>query len=244
MRIKEDIPRKINRLNQTNLSTFNLHQQTFPRFKDINNGKNVYLIAPGSSAAKFNHVKSKNDVYVGVNRSFELPHEMDFMFIQDYSGKTKEYIDKLDKYRVDECTKFYGLTTEFDYETERTIPEKYTKMSNVLRYRTDWAPIDGYFIPQFAYDITTQPLGCFGSITFPALQFIMYTHPKKVYLVGCDCTTDGYAHDKNYKNYLIPEHLIKAYQEFKKFANKYYPDVEIISINPVGLKGIFQDEIR
>ena len=28
----------------------------------------------------------------------------------------------------------------------------------------------------------------------------------------------------------------------KEFAETYYPDTEIISINPVGLKGVFKDE--
>ena len=28
---------------------------------------------------------------------------------------------------------------------------------------------------------------------------------------------------------------------FKQFKNKVYPDVEVVSINPVGLKGVFKD---
>lgn len=234
---------KINRLIQTNLSTCFMHLQTFPKFKAIHQGKDIYLIASGVSASKFHHVKTNNDIYIGVNRSFQLPHEMDYMFIQDYSGKTKEYIDELDNYRPGKCQKFYGLTTEWNYNMERTIPESHAIKANALRYRTDWACIDG-FIPEFTYDISTQPLGCFGSITFPALQFALWTYPKRIYLVGCDCTTNGYAYDKNDKNTLYPDVLVKAYKQFKQFANKYYPDVQIISINPIGLRGIFKDEIR
>ena len=34
---------------------------------------------------------------------------------------------------------------------------------------------------------------------------------------------------------------IKNWKKLNFFANRYYPDTEIISINPVGLKGIFKD---
>jgi len=229
---------KINRLIQINLSTCFLHMQTFPKFKCCNTEKDIYIIATGPSAKKFIQ-KDKNAKYIGVNRAFEMGYDFDYYFIQDYSGKTKEYIDKLDNYRPGKCQKFYGLTTEWSYEPERTIPESHAIKAKALRYRTDWAKIDG-FRPNFAYDLTTTPLGCFGSVTFPALQFALWTYPKRIFLVGCDCTTSGYAYSKE-KNFLIPDKIIDAYKEFKAFSHKYYPDVEIISINPVGLKGIFKD---
>jgi len=232
---------KLNRLIQTNLSTCFMHLQTFPKFKGIHEGRDVVLVASGVTGDKY--YPMKDVIHVGVNRSFQIGNyriPMDYIFIQDYSGKTKEYIDDLDNYRPGKCQKFYGLTTEWSYEPERTIPESHAIKAKALRYRTDWAKIDG-FEPQFTYDISTQPLGCFGSIVFPALQFILWTHPKRIYLVGCDCTTSGYSYDKNDKNFLLPDRVIAAYKKLKDFANKYYPDIQIISINPIGLKGIFKD---
>lgn len=233
---------KLNRIQQVNLSTAFLHQKTFLQFKGTNEGKDVALVASGVSADKY--IVKENVIHVGVNRSFQISNykiPMDYIFIQDYSGKTKEYIDDLDNYRPYDCTKFYGLTTEWSYDPERTIPESHAIKARAFRYRTDWAKLEG-FEPEFAYDISTQPLGCFGSIVFPALQFILWTYPRRIYLVGCDCTTSGYAYDNKAQNFLVPDRIIKAYKKFKSFANKYYPDIEIISINPVGLKGIFKDE--
>lgn len=233
---------KINRLIQTNLSTCFMHLQTFPKFRNVHEGRDIVLVASGVTGDKY---KLKDAIHIGVNRSFQMGNyriPMDYIFIQDYSGKTKEYIDDLDNYRVGKCQKFYGLTNEWIYDPERTIPEYHAIKAKALRYRTDWADIPG-FQPQFAYDISTQPLGCFGSIVFPALQFALWTHPKKIYLVGCDCTTNGYSYNKNEKNYLPVNAIIDAYKKFKAFAQKYYPDVEIISINPVGLKGLFKDEV-
>ena len=230
---------KINRLIHTNLSTCFMHLQTFPKFRNVHEGRDIVLVASGVTGDRY---KMKDAIHIGVNRSFQLGIPMDYVFIQDYSGKTKEYIDELDNYRVGKCQKFYGLTTEWINDPERTIPESHVIKAKALRYRTDWVDIPG-FQPQFAYDISTQPLGCFGSIVFPALQFALWTHPKRIYLVGCDCTTNGYSYDKKDKNFLPVNTIIEAYKKFKQFAQKYYPDVEIISINPVGLKGLFKDEV-
>ena len=38
---------KLNRIQQLNLSTYNIHSQTFPQFKGVNQGQEVYLIASG-----------------------------------------------------------------------------------------------------------------------------------------------------------------------------------------------------
>lgn len=229
----------INRLIQTNLSTCFLHQKTFPQFKGIHQGEDVCLLASGVTAAKYKYVEGR--IHVGVNRSFQLGIPLDYIFIQDFSGKTPEYVDELDKYRPAHCKKFYGLTTEWDDKPNRVIPESHAIVAGAYRYRTDWAPIAG-FEPQFAYDISTQPLGCFGSIVFPALQFVLWTYPKRIYLVGCDCSMDGYGYNKSDKNFLDTSLVLGGYRKFKLFARKYYPDVEIISINPVGLKGMFKDE--
>lgn len=233
---------KINMLIENKLSTMMLHQH-FNKFKACNIDKEVVIVATGPTANKY---KVKPDaIHIGVNRAFQLDKDIsfDYYFIQDYSGKTKEYIDDLDNYRTGKCcTKFYGLTNEWIHNPERTIPESHAIKANALRYRTDWIDIPNYK-PRFAYDISTQALGCFGSIVFPALQFALWTYPDKIYLVGCDCNTNGYAYN-NEKNELYPDRLIPAYKQFKAFAKKYYPDVKIVCINPVGLKGIFDEEIN
>lgn len=159
------------------------------------------------------------------------------MFAQDYSGM-HGYIDAMDKYKGNNCVKFYGITTEYNGGYERVIPEQHAIRANALRYRTDWESVHGPFECKFAYDISVMPLGCFGSIVFPAIQFALWTNPKRIFLVGCDCSNAGHF-DKTGGNNLEP--LVDAYKIIKYFASVYYPDTEIISVNPVGLRGLFQD---
>ena len=51
-------------------------------------------------------------------------------------------------------------------------------------------------------------------------------------------------HYNGKSNILAVNAVIDGWRRMKKFANVYYPDTEIISINPVGLKGIFRDEYQ
>ena len=71
--------------------------------------------------------------------------------------------------------------------------------------------------------------GDYGGTAFSALQWIMFTNPKKLYLVGCDCSGA-------YKDF----HLY-SWVKFKEFVSHNNPDLEIISVNPVSLKGFFKD---
>ena len=117
---------KLNRINQVNLSTAFMHMQTFPKFKGIHEGRDMVLVASGVSADKY--LPKKDAIHIGVNRSFQIGNyriPMDYIFIQDFSGKTPEYIDDLDNYRPGKCQKFYGLTTEWNNTINRVIPESW-----------------------------------------------------------------------------------------------------------------------
>ena len=39
----------------------------------------------------------------------------------------------------------------------------------------------------------------------------------------------------------MTERLFLGWLQVKKFIEKFYPNVEVFSVNPVGLKGIFHD---
>jgi hypothetical protein len=229
---------RLNRLNQMNLATAFLHQKTFLPFKNIHEGQEIAIVASGITAKQYRSIDGA--IHIAVNRSFMLEDvKFDYLFIQDYFGATPSYISEANMYDP-KCLKFYGLTMEHaTRDINRVVPEQHAIAANALRYRTDWAPISG-FQSKFAYDISAQPLGCYGSVVFPALQFALWTNPGRIYLVGCDCTNSGYFYSGK-KNFLPVDNIIAGYNEFKHFAGVYYPKTEIVSINPVGLKGLFRD---
>ena len=230
----------INRLIQVNISTAFLHQQTFPRFKGIYAGRDIVVVATGPSLKDYKPIVGC--VNIGVNHAFLNENLVfDYMFAQDYHA-VKEIIPRLNAYKRGECVKFYGLTMEYSGEQEinRVIPESDAMVAGALRYRTDWAPIDG-FKPNFYFDISSMPVACCGSVVFPAMQFALWTHPKRIYIVGCDCSRNGHFVECNSGASNGCENLVSAWCSLKRFASRYYPDTEIISVNPVGLRGVFRD---
>ena len=159
--------------------------------------------------------------------------------MQDYEA-VRDYIEEVPNKITTACELFYGYTCEHDKNLQKVIPESYTIKHDAKRYYTDWTNIKN-FVPEFVMDISSQPLGCCGSVAFPAMQFILWTNPKRIYLVGCDCSNAHYDNTPLGDNHTSLSFLIEPWKNFKNFAQRYYPETEIICVNPVGLKGIFKE---
>lgn len=222
--------RQMQRLN----CAVNLHQKTFAKYKNINNGKTVVLVATGPSLKNFKPIK--NAIYVGVNRAFTYDKiQFDYLFLQDFAGQTPHYIKEFLAYGTEKTQKFLGIVDD-EYYPKSVIPDIYRQGKNINNYYSAPWNIQNWF----AYDLTCQMFGDCYSIVFPAMQFILWTHPKRIYLVGCDCNQKGY-YNSNDKNKLAADKVLQGWQKLKEFIVIYYPDIEIISINPFGLKGMFKD---
>ena len=89
-------------------------------------------------------------------------------------------------------------------------------------------------------DICSNALGDGGrSIAFSAMQFALWCEPKEIYLVGFDCTQIRF---DNSKSGINSNTVINYWKQIKQFANHYYPNMKIYSINPIGLKEIFPEK--
>lgn len=218
-----------------------LHQKTFGKYKNINQGKDVVLVGAGPTLKDYQPIKDA--IHIGVNRTFQFDKiNLDYLFLLDYLN-VKQYIDEANNYRKDKCVKFYGLFSEHNHAMH--IPDSEVFKANALRYYISNSNFD--LNEQFNYSIETKTLGCFWSVIFQAAQFALYTNPKRIYLAGCDCTYDVH-YDNNTPLFVNKEaqkqHIqrgIDGWKKLKEFASIYYPETEIISINPVGLKGLFKD---
>lgn len=206
------------------------HAESFGSYKNYYTGKNVVLVATGPSLAQY--VPIENAIHIGVNRAFYwIKKPFDALFIQDYNIGD-EILDQAIQYSADnESVLFLGLVDQY------IIPESTALRAAAKRYYTDYLYRPKF---NFAYDISSQRLGDFNSVVFSAMQFLLWTNPKRIYLVGCDCNRSGYFDNKEQTNYLTDK-IIEHWALFKEFAHIYYPETEIISVNPVGLRGMFQE---
>lgn len=204
----------------------NQHQKTFSSFKNIHQGKDIVICATGPSFKDYNPIE--NAIHIGVNGAlFKDNIKLDYLFVNDYDFM-RMHKEEYCKHINDDCKKFYAIL-----KTEHIrIPEYVAQEANAYRYYTNHPETT------FNYELDVLPIGDFGSVAFAAAQFALWSHPKKIYLVGCDCSCGYYNNQKRtfdfYKTYY-------AWKKFKEFAKINYPDVEIISINPVGLRGMFKD---
>ena len=220
-----------------------LHQKTFGEFRNKHEGQSVVLVGAGPSVSCFSPVK--NAVYVGLNRAYLLDKvHFDYLFTIDKGGLDTGSEQFHDGFLNYDCVKFIGdQNLGLSYQIPQHIGNG---ISSVRRYKTN----AGFSRGKFTLDIDSEPLFNSVSTSIQAMQFILFTNPKKVYVVGIDCTNAskqhfvGSAYDNTKRNENAANNdanHIKAWKSLKHFLAIYYPQTEIIVVNPVGLRGIFHD---
>lgn len=216
-----------------------LHANVFPKFKNCH--KNQYLAIVGTGPTLIHYKFMQNLVHVGLNKAFLANNikKLDYSFAIDYFA-VKNYIEEL---KNNKCIKFFGMQANINLDllekvtAESTcIPEYIADKVGALRFYAD------AHREKFFPNIEACPLIDRGSIAFPALHFALYTAPQKIFLIGCDTNHNGYFDDTN-DNYAwqLLGMALDGYKKFKSFVDIYYPNIEIISVNPVGLRGLFRD---
>ena len=215
----------------------NIHKDTFAHYKNFHKDKEVVIIACGPTANYYNQLTDK--VHIGINRAFLLKNvNLDYLFVQDYlSGD--DCMTKANNYRKGSCEKFYGVIPDIRlkdvYPGIKRIPFSSVIEANAKQYvigKMDFWPTDISFLP----------IRDFGGTAFSAMQFAIYTNPSKIYLVGCDCTNGEHFYKDNAEAYSNKfDDLYNIWVNIKEYLKENYPDTEVISVNPVGLKGLFKD---
>ena len=207
------------------------HKAAFSEFKGCNRGKTAVIVATGPSMNYYTPIAGTS--HIGVNGSFlreDLP--LDFYFLVH---NVPAWTEKLKDYNF---VKFFGINTNSNSWDQ--IPEYVIEQNGGRQFFTA-NTLPGTKIQT---NLEYYPLMCYNTITFPAIHFALYTRPKKLLLVGCDCAFSGHYDGTELPSYVdkiqIPQWM-DGYAEAKKFASIHYPDTEIISVNPVGLKGMFSD---
>lgn len=250
----EDIEKLINSKNRENidkialkvqraLTTAYLHTKTFGEFRNKYEGQTIALVGAGPTVKFLEPLK--NTIYVGLNRAF-LRNDVhfDYLFSIDKAGLDTGKEQFYDGFLNYDCIKFIG---DQNMGEIFQIPQNICyKDSLVRRYKTK-----ARFLPdQFALDLETEALANSCSCSLQAMQFILFTNPKKVYVYGIDCScasgqhftggaVDNAARGENAR--AIDAQHIADWRRLKTFINTYYPETEVYIVNPIGLKGIFHD---
>ncbi len=233
------------RINSYLFAASKVNSNTFSKYKDCNLGKEIVLCGAGPTFKKY--IPLQNVKHVALNRAL-LNEKIKFdCFIADDWDGVNFMQEHLQNYN---CLKFFGHQIG---SYDREIPESFARKCNAERYYTDSFMVENGYKSVPVTDIDVLPVGNMPNIALSALQIILYTNPKKIYLGGCDASSDGHytesivseeqrkKHNKDLKMAVSGENVLNCWKKLKAFIDTFYPDIEIVSINPVGLKGLFKD---
>lgn len=225
-----------------NMRTYDLyarfqHPAVFEKYKGIYSGQDMVIVGAGPTLDAYTPIPGA--IHVGVNRTYQCRKlELDYLFAQDGGPVTE--VPELTNYRKGECKRFFGV---HPHPAVTQISDAFVEANAAERYyfvMADSAEVDHYYVP---LDLAHQPLSCAHSVITCAFQFALWCHPRRIYLVGCDCSSAGYFKGDSgvCAQWLYTNGLQREWQRMAEFAKRHYRDIEIISINPVGLRGMFKD---
>ncbi len=236
-------------VNRINVASAMLHQETFAPFKNYCAGKKLVVCGAGPSLQNYKPIESA--VHIALNRSFLFDKvDFDFIFAQDWDG-VKMVQPQLKDYRPGKCVKLLGSSCTVQ---AKEIPESFAIACGALRFNTDSYIYGNGFKSKFVVDVAHSSIGAMPNVGLSVMQFALYMNPEEIYIVGIDCSGTHFSNGNNDDTQVEAERkrmerewaeaqdkLIDKWKEFKAFASLYYPETKIISVNPVGLKGIFED---
>lgn len=219
-----------------------VHHESFSKYRDAFVGRDVVILGAGPTLKSFKRDDFSDAIFIGVNKTIVQFPNMHYYFLSDWTAAVE-----------------YGITEEI----QKSSAKKFFHMGiwNDEYYNGwDMPPLDFarkcdasfYFAINYTghqaiqKDIAQHPLYGYGTVVISPFHFALFCHPRRVFIVGCDCSDGG--HYDDISSIVYPSHHIALIREewrrMALFAKYHYPDVEIISINPVGLKGLFKDEYR
>ena len=197
------------------------------KYRGINYGKEIVIVGCGESCNYY--IPKQNTIHIGINRAFKREDiAFDYLFVQD---QFPEEMTSFINYKGNDCKKFIGI---IPYSIDYRIHPCVINQINGERY-----VLNNTKMTNCPYDITMEPFADLMGTVFSALQFALFTLPKRIYLVGFDCNV-GHAFKSDTKTDLSYQY--NSWKMMKDYINKYWNCIEIISINPVGLKGMFKDQ--
>lgn len=213
-------------------------------------GKNIVLCGSAPSLNQYAREPIEDAYHVALNKAF-LKEGIDFdsVISCDYTG-IRDIENILEERQ--EIIKIMGLAIG---PPESIMPEKLCDDSkdNIVKFYVK-NRLDQYD-PELKFEsrVDEEPVVFAASVAVAAIQILLWCKPDKLYLAGLDFTADGHYAEINSSEAYLESHKAWASTEWrtenirtiwkniKKFADENYFGTSIISINPVNLKGIFED---
>jgi hypothetical protein len=219
-----------------------INHNAFYRYRNKFQDKSIAIFGNGPTVNSY--IPIPDTINIGCNRCIYYDKLIfDFYFYNDWKHITKKYKEDIMHYRPN-IDKFFGT---FPFDRGFGASEVIAKEGRALLY-----DMEGPGGRKYGYqkDIDKYYVGDIGqSIIFVLMQFALYLNPKEIYIIGCDIdninsndpTKKYFHHTDHLPNSRIHSDLKKWWKEMKNFIDTHYNHIKINIINPIGLKGYFND---
>ena len=202
----------------------------FGAYKDRHLGESAIFYGSGPTIKEFS-TDRKDILKIGLNEQIYLDLDLDYWFMGDtFPRNPDKFINCFEDYNEykPNITKFI----RYQLWGERGRMPPGMKHSQYYTCTLGGSPQTCLF----KKDISEGSLVGVASISFEALQFILYSGVKNIYLVGHDCDyTTGTFRTQFAGQHVEGNHMLQYWPLVKDWVEKNYPDVNIYSINPVAL---------
>ena len=206
------------------------HGGVFEKYRNLYKDRDIVICGTGETLNSYTPVP--NAINIGINRAFRTKKiKFDYLFVQDLFP---EGMDEFIKYRPNQCKKMFAMPSYSRMRKNNTV--RPVPLSIIYKANGEYFFLDSRIEYRFAIDPTIEPIGEFGFTAMIALQFALFTNPRRIYLVGMDCTNNFFYGGGSNHDYQKP-----IWHKFANFVRTNFPETEIISVNPIGLCGIFKD---
>ncbi len=206
------------------------HGNVFEKYRNLYKNRDIVICGTGKSLDKY--IPISGAINIGINRAFRAKNiKFDYLFVQDMFP---EGMDEFIKYRPNKCKKMFAVPSYSRMRKNNTVHP--VPLSVINKANGEYFFMDSRNQFRFAIDPTVEPIGDFEFTAMVALQFALFTNPRRIYLVGMDCDNAFFYGGGSDHDYQIP-----IWHKFADFTRENFPETEIISVNPVGLKNLFKD---
>ena len=231
-----------------------INEMAFKKFKNIHKGETAIIYASGPSLNNYKTIYgSKKFIHAGVNgviKRDDLAKKLHYYFYGDAKHQDA-YLEIAEGYQPKNA-KFVHSYRDAKHYLQHINPSE-ASTAGAIPYE------DTLRLEDTSPDIIKSPVKG-GGVTFRAVQILLFMGISKLYIVGNDISKGGLRFYESQTEYRPPKGPIititsesetKVAQQpyehwvrFKSYISENYPEVEIISINPVHLKGVFKDKFQ
>ena len=247
-------------------SYINEIQQNLKVLHNIHLGQSAIVFGAGPSLLDYEEIDDGTLIRVSCNRQIFFDKILPFHLYINVDGGgggkhsyASQFKDEIDTYQP-LYAKFYGVHFKILYEAyvdARAIPfmvyttdYRYHEYTNNFgeKRETQIENVDLVHTVKFSKDISILPPALNSNVAFPIMQFLLYMGFSKIYLVGFDSSGGG---RWNYPNAYWDTDTYaqrvaqwpKRWYFFRKWQLEVYPDVKMVSVNPIGLKGMMDEDV-